>query len=374
MREDYDVIVVGAGLAGCVVASKLATAHFCRVLVLESRNHIGGNCYDKIDDNGILVHEYGPHIFHTNHKHVYDYLSQYTKLTPYIHKVVANVNGGYLPVPFNLDSLAIIGKGQLEADLIKAYGHGSSVPILTLKENPDLEIKALADDIYDLVFSKYTAKQWGMTPEQIDKSVTARVPIRLDRAGTYFKDTYQAMPDAGYTAMFAQMLDHPNITVKLNTEFDLVKIPNDKPVVYTGAIDALFDFKHGRLPYRSIDFVFEQYQKKFYQDHAVVNYTVSEDFTRITEFKHLTGQSCPQTTILKEFPTAYEGKPGQIPSYPVENAESKALYQQYLQEVEKFDNLYLVGRLAEYKYFNMDEVVANALKLCEDIKFNCSEL
>lgn len=370
MREDYDFIVVGAGLAGCVVARELAAAHFYRVLVLESRAHIGGNCYDKIDDNGVFVHEYGPHIFHTNNQRVYDFLLKFTMLNPYIHKVVANVDGQNIPVPFNLESLDMIGKGHLEDLLIETYGDGSSVPILTLKENENAEIKALADDIYDMVFSKYTAKQWGTTPEKIDQSVTARVPIRLDRTGTYFEDIYQAMPSAGYTEMFNKMLEHPNITVKLNTPFDLTMMTNEIPVVYTGPIDTLFNYQYGRLPYRSIDFVFEQYQNMVYQDYAVVNYTVSEDFTRITEFKHLTSQGCQNTTILKEFPTAYEGKVGQIPSYPVENDETKALYNKYLENVKKINNLYLVGRLAEYQYFNMDEVVENALKLCENIKLN----
>ena len=370
MWEDYDVIVVGAGLAGCVVARKLATTHFCRVLVLESRAHIGGNCYDRIDENGVLVQEYGPHIFHTNNKRVYEFLWQFTKFNPYTHKVVANVDGHHIPVPFNLDSLDMIGKSHLEEILVETYGYGSSVPILTLKDNQNEDIKALADDIYEMVFSKYTAKQWGTTPEQIDKSVTARVPIRLDREGTYFKDEYQAMPADGYTEMFNQMLDYPNITVELNSSFDLSMMNYDIPVIYSGPIDELFNYEHGRLPYRSIDFVFEQYQNKIYQDHAVVNYTVSEDFTRITEFKHLTSQDCQNTTILKEFPTAYEGKDGQIPSYPVENAATKAVYNKYLESAKKINNLYLVGRLAEYKYFNMDEVVENALKLCENIKFN----
>lgn len=372
MLEDYDVIVVGAGLAGCVVARELATTHFCAVLLLESREHIGGNCYDKIDDNGVLIHEYGPHIFHTNSNRVYEFLSQFTKLDPYIHKVVAKVDDQFLPVPFNLDSLDMIGKGHLEAILIETYGSGSSVPILTLKENDNEDIKELANDIYEMVFSKYTAKQWGTTPEKIDKSVTDRVPIRLDRAGTYFKDVYQAMPSDGYTAMFKQMLDHPNITVKLNAPFDLTMLTDEKTVIYTGPIDELFNYQYGQLPYRSIDFVFEQYKNKVYQNHAVVNYTVSEDFTRITEFKHLTSQDCKNTTILKEFPTSYEGKDGQIPSYPVVNEETKVIYNQYLEDVKKINNLYLVGRLAEYKYFNMDEVVENALNLCENIKLNCT--
>lgn len=370
MLENYDVIVVGAGLAGCVVARELATTHFCTVLVLESRKHIGGNCYDKIDDNGVLIHAYGPHIFHTNHKRAYEFLSQFTKLNPYIHKVVAKVDDQLLPVPFNLETLEMIGKSHLEDILIKTYGYGSSVPILTLKENENEDIKELANDIYEMVFSKYTAKQWGTTPEKIDKSVTARVPIRLDREGTYFKDIYQGMPSDGYTEMFKQMLDHKNITVKLNSPFDLTMKRDETTVIYTGAIDELFNYHYGQLPYRSINFVFEQYKDRVYQNHAVVNYTVSEDFTRITEFKHLTAQHCKNTTILKEFPMLYEGKDGQIPSYPVVNEETKARYNKYLEDVKKIKNLYLVGRLAEYKYFNMDEVVENALNLCENIKLN----
>lgn len=382
-RKMFDGIIIGAGCAGAVVARKLAEKNK-KVLVIEQRSHVGGNCYDEKDSQGILVHKYGPHIFHTNEKKVYDFLSEFTKWYEYRHEVVGNVHGKFLPIPFNLNTLKMVygeEKGKrLEEELIKAYGKDARVPILELKNNPLGEIQDIAEFVYENIFLKYTMKQWGQTPEQIDPSVTARVPVLLSYDNRYFQDTYQGMPFNGYTKMFEHMLNHKNITIKLETcakevisvkEGEAVYFEGQEfrgPVIYTGALDELFDCRFGRLPYRSLDFVFEQYKKPFYQTHGVVNYTVSEDYTRITEFKYLTGQEdeVPDcTTIMKEYPKVYTGEQGQIPYYAIMNKENNQLYETYVSLVDGIPNFHLLGRLAEYKYYNIDAIVAKALEIGE---------
>ena len=380
----YDSIVIGAGAAGSTVARKLAEEKNRKVLVLEKRSHIGGNCYDKFDEHGIMIHEYGPHIFHTSEEEVYEYLSRFTDWYLFGHEVVANVHGKLIPVPFNLNTLHEVydkeKADELEDILLREYGEGSRVPIMQLRENPNPEIKAIADYVYENIFLHYTMKQWGQTPEEISPEVTARVPVLISHDNRYFQDTYQGMPRDGYTAMFEKMLDHPDITVKMGTDCrDHLTFSEDKvlfegeeftgEVIYTGAIDELFSYEYGHLPYRSLDFRFEHYDKESYQGRSVVNYTVSEDFTRITEFKYLTGQTQTDgTTIVKEYSFAYTGAEGEIPYYAIINDENNALYQKYAKRVQSLDNVYLLGRLAEYKYYNIDAIVKKALQLADTIR------
>lgn len=379
----YDCIIVGAGIAGATVARKLAEESNKKVLVLERRNHIGGNCYDKPDDHGILIHEYGPHIFHTGDEGVRDFLSRFTKWYDFGHEVVAKVGDQLIPVPFNLNTLHMVYDKEkaerLEKKLIKEYGLDSRVPIMKLRESTDADVREIADYVYKNVFLYYTMKQWGQTPEEISPEVTGRVPVVISYDNRYFKDKYQSVPVDGFTPMFAAMLDHPNIEVRTGADcsdvldFEDGKIYFEKAeftgdLVYTGALDELFDCKFGRLPYRSLNFQFEHLDQDSFQDHSVVNYTVSEDFTRITEFKFLTGQKDTDgTTIVREYPFAYTGAEGEIPYYAILNAENEALYEKYRLLTEDFDKFHLLGRLAEYKYYNIDAMCRKAMELAEEI-------
>ena len=379
MEKQYDVCVAGAGYAGAVSARALAEKGK-RVLVLERRDHIGGNAYDCPDGHGVLIHKYGPHIFHTNDKRVFDFLSRFTRWRDYQHRVVANIpdpeGGGkpgwrqQYPVPFNLTSMEeAFGKEEgkkLGEKLIAAYGAEKKVTILELRQNPDRSIAALADYVYEHVFVHYTMKQWGQRPEEIDPNTTARVPVFLSRDDRYFQDAYQGMPLEGYTKMFERMLDHPNITVELGADARPLLRGASGPVIYTGQADELFDFKFGPLPYRTLDFQFETLPRDFFQAAGTVNYTVDRDYTRITEFKYLTGQEKPGvTTIMKEYSRAYTGQAGEIPYYAIINRSNNALYAQYKAEADKVPGLHLLGRLAEYKYYNMDAIAARALELAE---------
>jgi len=393
---DFDAIIVGAGYAGAVTARRLAEDGGKKVLVLERRDHIGGNAYDCPDGAGVLIHKYGPHIFHTNNRRVFDYLSRFTRWRRYQHSVIANLprdnpevipahkkNDGrmFFPVPFNLDSLKnAFGEkegARLGQKLLDAYPAQSQVTILELRQNEDPEIAAIADYVYEHVFVHYTMKQWGQTPEEIDPATTARVPVRLSTDERYFQDAYQGMPLEGYTPLFQRMLDHPNITVELGTDAlkrleladGTVRLDGavfTGPVVYTGQADELFGFRFGPLPYRTLDFKFETLPWDCFQSHATVNYTVDQDFTRITEFKHLTGQELPGvTTIVKEYSRAYTGSEGETPYYAIISPANNALYAQYKAEADRFPGLHLLGRLAEYKYYNMDAIAARALEVSD---------
>ncbi len=383
---NYDALVVGSGFAGAVAARRLAEEASKRVLVVERRDHIGGNAYDCLDQAGVLIHRYGPHIFHTNDKRVFHYLSRFTSWRDYQHKVVASIplkEGGrtQFPVPFNLTSLAAAfgpEDGQrLKEKLLAAYGAENKVTILELRQNPDPEIAALADYVYEHIFVHYTTKQWGQRPEDIDPNTTARVPIFLSEDCRYFQDAYQGMPLQGYTPLFQRMLDHPNITMELGTDAlkhldvsgESILLDGkrfDRPVIYTGQADELFAFQYGPLPYRALDFVFQTLPMDFYQTHGTVNYTVDENFTRITEFKHLTGQKIPGvTTIMREYSRAYTGLAGEIPYYAIINRSNNALYAKYAALAARHPNLHLLGRLAEYKYYNMDAITARALELTD---------
>lgn len=382
----YDSIVIGAGIAGSTVARQLAEQKGHKVLVVEKRDHIGGNCYDRLDDHGILVHEYGPHIFHTNMEDVFAYLSRFTEWILYEngHQVVANVNGRLIPIPFNLNTLHMVYEKEtadvLEKKLKDAYGEGSRVPIMKLRENPDPEIRSIAQYVYENVFLKYTMKQWGQTPEEISPEVTGRVPVLISYDNRYFQDKYQGVPKHGFLRMFENMLDQENITVRTGTDAkELLEFRENEilfqgqkfegNIVFTGALDELYECRYGRLPYRSLRFAFEHLRQDDFQDgHSVVNYTVSEDFTRITEFKYLTRQQdADGTTIVREYPFAYTGADGEIPYYAIMNPSNEALYQKYKKLAQRHANLHLLGRLAEYKYYNIDAMTKKALELADSL-------
>lgn len=381
----YDSIVIGCGFAGAVVARELAEKKGKKVLIIDKRDHVGGNCYDKYDEYGILIHQYGPHIFHTNSKRVFDYLSRFTEWYFYRHEVVGNVYGKELPIPFNLNTLEMVygeEAKELEKRLIDNFGEGARVPILELMNHEDKELQKIAQYVYENVFLKYTMKQWGKSPKEIDPAVSGRVPVLLSRDNRYFQDEYQGLPLHGFTKIFDKMLDHPGIDVRLSVDAkDVMELDpesenkvlfEDQPfmgdVIFTGALDQLFDCRFGQLPYRSLRFDFEHYKQKFYQSHGVVNYTVSEDFTRITEFKYLSGQlDEDETTIVKEYPMAYTGKEGEIPYYAINNPANDALFERYKGLVDQIPGFHLLGRLAEYKYYNIDAIVERALDLAETI-------
>ena len=372
-------IIIGCGFAGATVARQLAEKGY-EIKIYEKRDHIGGNCYDCNDEHGILVHQYGPHIFHTNSEEVYDFLSKYTKWYDYSHEVVGNVYDKIIPIPFNLNTLNIVfgdEKGnKLKEELVNTYGMEARVPILELQKSESEGIREVAEYVYENIFLKYTMKQWEQKPEEVDTSVTARVPVLISYDNRYFQDKYQGMPLDGYTKCFENMLNHENISVELNVDakdildFDFenkVVYVNGEvfegPIIFTGAIDMFFDYKLGQLPYRSLEFKFEHYNQEYYQSKGVVNYTVSEDYTRITEFKYLTGQVCDHTTIIKEYPKKYLDPNTQVPYYAILSDENKALHQKYADLVKGFKNFHLLGRLAQYRYYNIDGIVLEALNL-----------
>lgn len=380
----YDCIIIGSGIAGAAAARVLAEEQGKKVLVLEKKHHIGGNCYDGKDEYGILVHWYGPHIFHTGNEEVYEWLSRFTDWYAFGHEVVARVGDKLLPVPFNLNTLKMVyGEEKaavLEKKLLDTFGFGARVPILKLREQQDEDLRAIADYVYENVFLRYTMKQWGQTPEEIDPAVTGRVPVVISYDNRYFGDKYQGMPRDGFTPMFEKMLAHPNIEIHTNTNAKDALVISEKEgkvllegqefhgtVIYTGPVDELFDCRFGRLPYRTLRFDFEHYDKPDYQGHSVVNYTVSEDYTRITEFKYLTGQKADSTTIVKEYPFAYTGAEGEIPYYAIMNEENNALYRKYADLAAQIPDFHLLGRLAEYKYYNIDAMAAKAIALARSL-------
>lgn len=378
-----DSIVIGAGIAGSVIARELAEQGGKRVLMLEQRNHVAGNCFDQLDDYGILVHEYGPHIFNTNREEVYEYLSRFTKWIHFGHEVVAKVASKLLPIPFNLNTLhQVYGKEKgdlLEKKLIASYGMDQRVSIMELRKNTDPDMQEVAEYVYEHVFLHYTMKQWGQRPEDIAEEVTSRVPVLISYDNRYFQDRYQGMPKDGYSKMFQQILDHENIEVELGIDArQRLSLKEDGiyldgslftgDVVYTGALDELYHNKYGQLPYRTLDFRFEHLKVDDFQGYSVINYTMDEEFTRITEFKHLTRQTNTQgTTIVREYPAAYTGEKEQIPYYAILNPENKSLYEQYKADADKYQNLYLIGRLAEYQYYNIDAMVERALMVSKEI-------
>lgn len=379
MSCTYDAIVAGAGFSGAVMAERMASQLGWRVLVLEQRDHIGGNCHDQYDESGILIHTYGPHIFHTRHQAVWDYLSQFTEWRPYEHRVLGEVDGELVPIPFNLTSLrrcfSPAEASRLEAKLMDIYGQDARVPILELRRSDDDDLKSLAEFIYAKVFVNYTAKQWGCRPDDISPEVSARVPVVVSEDDRYFQDPYQGIPTQGYSALIGRMLDRPGIDVVLGTALrqrvTLSKSsilfdgrPFSGLLIYTGMLDELFDFRLGELPYRSLQFRFETLDCERFQPVATVNYPNAPGLTRITEFKQLTGQVCARTTIVREYPQAYDrhDETRNVPYYPVFTDDNRQRYQRYAELADAIPGLKCLGRLGEYRYLNMDDAVANALQ------------
>ena len=355
----FDTLVVGAGFAGSVIAERLASQLGQRVLVVDKRPHIGGNAYDRHDDAGVLIHPYGPHIFHTNSADVFDYLSQFTPWRPYQHRVLASVDGQLVPMPINLDTVnQLYGLSLTSFELDDFFAKVAEKPE-AIKTSEDVVVARVGRELYNKFFRGYTRKQWGLDPSELDASVTARVPTRTNRDGRYFTDTYQAMPLHGYTRMFERMLAHPNIKVMLNTDYrEIAEFLPWRHMVYTGPIDAFFDHRHGKLPYRSLEFRHETLAQKQFQAVGTVNFPNDFAYTRVSEFKHLTGQQHELTSVVYEYPRV-EGDP----YYPVPRAENTAMYRLYEAEAETLQDVSFTGRLATYKYYNMDQVVAQSLTL-----------
>ena len=353
----FDYLVVGAGFAGSVIAERLARKFNKRVLICDRRNHIGGNAYDHYNDQGILVHKYGPHIFHTNSADVFHYLSQFTKWRDYEHRVRARVDGKLVPIPINLDTVNKLYDLNLTEDTLEDFFSARAEKKDHIRTSEDVVVARVGRELYEKMFRGYTRKQWGLDPSELDASVTARIPVRTNRDDRYFTDTFQAMPLSVYTRMFENMLDHPNIKIMLNTDYrDIEREIAFKEMVYSGPVDEFFGCRFGKLPYRSLEFKHEVHDKEYFQTAPVVNYPQEHAYTRITEFKYLTGQQHQKTAIVYEFPRS-EGDP----YYPVPRPENAALYKQYEALAQATPNVHFVGRLATYKYYNMDQVVAQAL-------------
>lgn len=377
------VLVVGAGLSGATIARLLAEQGK-NVTVIDRRASIGGNVYDYKDKNGILVQQYGPHIFHTKEKEVFDFLSRWTEWVPYEHRVLANIKGKLVPVPFNLTSLFKLYSPEkaenIKKILIDEVGLDKKVPILTLKQHENAEIRKFADFVYKNIFYIYTTKQWGIKPEDLGETVMNRVPVYVSYEDRYFVDDYQYMPTKGFTEMVSNILRHPNIKLKLkNDALKVIRLDEGKiylndrefdgTLIYTGCIEELFNYKFGKLPYRSLKFKFITKNKTSYQQAAVVNYTTSARFTRISEFTKFACEPKDKTVIVKEYPKKF--KPGKnIPYYPIPLEKNYEVYSKYREESNKYSNLLLLGRLADYKYINMDIAVLNAIKLFEKINDN----
>jgi UDP-galactopyranose mutase len=355
----YDYLIVGAGFAGSVLAERLASQHGARILLIDRRPHIGGNAYDEPNEAGILYHKYGPHIFHTNSQAVVDYLSQFTGWRPYEHRVLASVRDRLVPIPINRTTLNRLFDLDLRSDEeASRYLAARAEPVADIRTSEDVVVNAVGRELYELFFRGYTRKQWGLDPSQLDKQVTSRIPTRTNIDDRYFGDSFQAMPSEGYTRMFEKMLDHPLIDVRTGVDFSEVRGEVDAAhVIYSGPVDEYFEFRFGRLPYRSLRFDHQTLDQERFQPVAVVNYP-SEDvpFTRISEYKHLTGQQHPRTTVTYEYPSA-EGDP----YYPIPRPENQELYKRYEALADATAGVTFVGRLATYRYYNMDQIVGQAL-------------
>ena len=359
----YDYLIVGAGFAGSVAAERLASQRNKKVLLVEKRNHIGGNAYDEYDEHGILVHKYGPHIFHTNSKKVFEYLSQFTEWRKYEHSVLANLNGELYPIPINRTTINKLYKKDFTSDEeVKEFYESVREQKDPILNSEDIIVNQIGWDLYEKFFKHYTKKQWDLDPSQLSPSVCGRIPIRTNTDNRYFTDEYQYMPKDGYTKMFEKMLNHPNIEIRLNRDYKGIvnEIEFDK-MIYTGPIDYFFDYKFGKLPYRSIKFEWDNLDVERFQEVAQINYTDAvEKYTRIIEHKHLTEQTDNTTTISKEFPQM-NGEP----FYPIPNSENYLMFEKYKIEADKLKNIEFIGRLAEYKYYNMDQVIGRGLSKYE---------
>jgi len=359
----YDYLIVGAGYAGSVLAERLANGLGKKVMICDVRPHIAGNAYDHYNDDGILVHKYGPHIFHTNSAEIFDYLSRFTEWREYQHRVLASVDGMQVPIPINLDTINKLYGLSLNSLEVKDLFEKMREPCEHIRTSEDVVVNAVGRELYEKFFKNYTKKQWDLDPSELDASVTSRVPTRTNRDDRYFTDRFQAMPRQGYTRMFENMLDNPNITIALNCDYnDLKEEVRYKDLIFTGPIDAFFNYRYGKLPYRSLEFKHETHDTEVYQQAPVVNYPNEQAYTRITEFKYLTGQKHNKTSIVYEYPRA-EGDP----YYPIPKPENAELYQKYQALAATRADVHFVGRLATYKYYNMDQVVGQALTLYSKI-------
>ncbi len=363
----FDYLIVGAGFAGSVVAERLASQADKSVLIVDRRNHIGGNAYDHYDEAGILVHKYGPHIFHTNSARVFEYLSQFTLWRPYEHRVLACVDGQLLPIPINRDTVNRLYGLNLSTDAeVEAFFAARAEPREQVRTSEDVVVSKVGRELYEKFFRNYTRKQWGLDPSELDAAVTARVPTRTNRDDRYFEDTFQAMPLHGFTRMFERMLSHPNIKIMLNTDWrEIDGVIPYREMIYSGPVDEFFDYRYGKLPYRTLEFRFETVDERQHQPVAVVNYPNDYEYTRVTEFKHLSGQEHPRTSLVYEYPRA-EGDP----YYPVPRPENAELYKRYKALADATPGVHFVGRLATYKYYNMDQVAAQALALFDRLVGN----
>lgn len=368
-------IIVGSGFSGATIA-RLITENFGeKVVVVDKKDHIAGNSYDYRDENGIMIHKYGSHIFHTNNEKVWSFLKQFTDFNTYMHEVVGIIDGIEAQIPFNFTTLYQIFPEtlakRLEEKLLKKFEYNKKVPILEFQKQDDEDLKFLAEYVYEKIFLNYTTKQWGVSPKDVDGAVTARVPVYLSKDNRYFQDKYQGIPLEGYTKVVEKMLDHPNIEVVLNKDFAEFKKENsdllkNARIFYTGSIDEFFDYKFGKLPYRSVNFKLETHNREFYQTHACINYPNNYDFTRIHEYKHYLKDKSEKTVIAKEYSEFFElGKNERY--YPIASEENAKLYQKYLDEAKNLKDVYFFGRLGDYKYYNMDLAVARAIELFEEV-------
>ncbi len=340
-----------------MLAERLAHGMGKRVLIIDKRDHIGGNTFDYHNEAGILIHKYGPHIFHTNSAEVMQYLSKFTQWRDYEHRVLASVDGKLVPIPINLTTLEQLYNLDLDPASMQAFLAARAETNRTIRTSEDIVLSRVGRELYEKFFRNYTRKQWGLDPSELDSSVAGRIPVRFDRDDRYFTDTFQAMPLEGFTRMFERMLDSDNITIKTSVEFaDIARAYPGSKTIFTGPVDEYFGFRYGPLPYRSLEFKHETYNQQRFQPAAVVNYPNDHEYTRVTEFKYLTGQQSEKTSVVYEYPRA-EGDP----YYPIPRPENAALYARYKELADRRPDVHFVGRLATYKYYNMDQVVAQAL-------------
>lgn len=369
-------IIVGCGFSGATLANLIATKLKEDVIIIDKKDHLAGNSYDYRDKNGIMIHKYGSHIFHTNNEYVWKFLKQFTDFNTYMHEVVGIIDGIEAQIPFNFNTLyqvfpQTLAK-RLEEKLLQNFEYNKKVPILEFQKQNDKDLKFLANYVYEKIFLNYTTKQWGVSPKEVDGAVTARVPIYLSKDNRYFQDKYQGIPSNGYTKVIEKMLNNPHIKIHLNTDFKDFKNNNKElienaRIFYTGSIDEFFNYEFGQLPYRSVNFKFETYNKEFYQSHACINYPNNYDFTRIHEYKHYLDDKSNNTVIAKEYSEFFElGKNERY--YPIADENNINLYNKYLNKAKSLKNVYFLGRLGDYKYYNMDSAITRAIEVFKFIK------